>query len=98
MSATRRRSPGVGRLPSGRWRARYTDPTGRERTVGTFDTKAEAERARAAMVVSKADGTWIAPEAGAERLGDYIERWISRRTSIGGKKKRALPPVRGHGV
>ncbi len=85
--ASRRHSTGIGRLPSGRWRARYTDPVGKTRSVGTFDTKTEAEAARAALIASKAAGTWISPEASAERLGDYAARWIERRTAIGGRRK-----------
>lgn len=50
----RRQLGGVDRLPSGRWRVRLLDPgTGRRVSIGSFKTKAEAERAFASSVTDQ---------------------------------------------
>ncbi|MCL2463724.1 MAG: AP2 domain-containing protein [Micrococcales bacterium] len=51
------------RQESGRWRARYCDPLGTWRTIGTFDTLSAAKQARDAEQGRVAVGTWRAPKA-----------------------------------
>ena len=50
-----------------RWRARYYDPTGRERAK-TFDTKRDAERYLADQRTALDSSHWIDPRAGDARL------------------------------
>ena len=77
---TKSRSSGFGhvdKLPSGRWRARYTGPDGRRRT-STFRTKTDA---RAWLATAQADvvrQAWRAPEAGRRTLGSYAAAYLAR--------------------
>ncbi len=77
---TKSRSSGFGhvdKLPSGRWRARYTGPDGRRRT-STFRTKADA---RAWLATAQADvvrQAWRAPEAGRRTLGSFAAAYLAR--------------------
>ena len=76
----------VDKLPSGRWRARYTGPDGRRRSA-TFTTKTDA---RAWLATSQADVVrkeWRAPEAGRRTVGafaaDYLNRTDLRESTRG---------------
>jgi len=79
-SGGRSRSSGFGhvdKLPSKRWRARYTGPDGRRRTR-TFRTKADA---RAWLATAQADvvrKAWRAPETGRRTLGAYAADYLAR--------------------
>ncbi len=67
----------VDKLPSGRWRARYTGPDGRRRSA-TFATKTDA---RSWLATSQADvvrKAWRAPEAGRRTVGAYAADYLSR--------------------
>lgn len=65
----RRQLGGIDRRPSGRWRTRVLDRgTGRRVSVGTFPTKAAAERAFAAAITDPQKGAWVAPEEGRSTL------------------------------
>jgi excisionase family DNA binding protein len=73
----------VGRLPSGRWRARYRDlATGRQVTGGTFESKAEAEHWLAAAQVDMARGAWVDPRAGELTLIQWAEQWLAEHTGL----------------
>ena len=73
----------VGKLPSGRYRARYRDPaTGRQVSGGTFATKAEAERWLASAQVDMARGAWVDPRAGEVLLREYAEGWLAQHTGL----------------
>jgi len=54
----------------GRWRARYRDPDGRERSK-TFARRADADRFLALTEADKAQGSWIDPTAGRMPFGAY---------------------------
>jgi integrase len=89
----RRRSSTFGtarKLPSGRWQARYLDPSGTRRTApGTFDTKIAAEDWLAERRTEVRGGKWTNPDAGAESFGAYAARWLAeRRTKSGPLKPR----------
>jgi Site-specific recombinase XerD len=77
---TRTRASGFGhvdKLPSGRWRARYTGPDGLRRS-SAFSTKADA---RAWLATAQADvvrKVWRAPEAGRRTLGAYAADYLTR--------------------
>ena len=85
----RRQLGGVDRLPSGRWRVRLHDPgTGRRVSLGSFKTKAEAERAFAAAVTDQQKGVWVAPEKGRVALDDYAWQWLDTRLTSRGERLR----------
>jgi integrase len=88
MSAARKRAPrrtwgGIRRLPSGRYQARYVDHEGRRHTSPhTFASKRDAD---AWLATNRADllrGTWRDPDAGSERLGEYLGDWLDSRTDL----------------
>lgn len=71
------------RLPSGRYRARYTGPDGLRRSAPvTFATKTAAEdwlaRARADMSRDQ----WTAPERGLVTLAEYLADWLDSRVDL----------------
>ena len=94
MAKGRRRQLGaVDQLPSGRWRVRIPDPaTGARVSIGTFETKAEAERAFAAAIADQERGGWVAPERGRLTLSDYSDGWLASRLTTRGEPLR--PRVR----
>jgi integrase len=65
----------VERRESGRWRARYRAPDGRERSK-TFDRKTDAQRFLAAIETEKSRGEWIDPRLGRTRFDDFAGRWM----------------------
>jgi hypothetical protein len=63
----------TGRYGSGmRWRARYVDPEGRERSQ-TFARRVDAERFVATITADVLRGTYVDPDAGKVRSGTH--RW-----------------------
>lgn len=80
---------GVDKMPSGRYRVRVVDPgSSRRISIGTFATKAEAERAYAGVVTDQGRGTWVTPEDGRVVLNDYAPRWIETRLTSRGEPLR----------
>jgi integrase len=77
---SRSRTSGFGhvdRLPSGKWRARYTGPDGKRRS-STFGTKTDA---RAWLATAQADlvrRQWRAPEAGKRTVGAFAADYLAR--------------------
>lgn len=89
----RRQLGGVDRLTSGRWRVRVADPvTGARLSIGSFTTKAEAERAFATALTDQQKGAWVAPERGRVTLTDYSDGWLKSRLTSRGEPLR--PRVR----
>ncbi|MEN1973729.1 hypothetical protein [Cellulomonas olei] len=70
------------RLPSDRRQARYTGPDGAHRTLGTFPTKAEADRALAHEVSRRARGVWRDPRLGEQPVGAWFRGWIGTRGDL----------------
>jgi hypothetical protein len=66
----------VRRTESGRWQARYRDPSGRERSRN-FTSKVDADRFLIGIESDKLRGQWIDPEAARIRLSEVAERWYS---------------------
>lgn len=64
----------VRRTESGRWQARYRDPSGRER-ARNFTRKVDADRFLVGIESDKLRGQWIDPEAARIRLSEVAERW-----------------------
>src|SRR5690242_5081522 len=57
-----------------RWRARYRDPSGQERSK-TFATKRDAEQFIVRTEHSKQVGGYVDPQAGKQLFGEYAESW-----------------------
>lgn len=62
MPQPRKLKSGMTQERSGKIRIRYTDPTGKRRSGGTFSTIALAERALRQIEFSIESGTWIDPD------------------------------------
>src|SRR5205823_6211659 len=56
-----------------RWRVRYLDPAGAERSR-SFDRKADAEKFMVATAAAVDRGTWTDPAAGKMTLRRYVEQ------------------------
>lgn len=69
----------VQRRPDGRWRARYRDPSGRERAKH-FAKKADAERWLALVTADVVRGTWVDPRAGRVTFRTFAEQWLAVQT------------------
>lgn len=61
-----------------RWRARYLDPNGRERSK-TFARKTDAERFLATVETDKMRGAYLDPNAGRITVGDFYAEWSARQ-------------------
>ena len=85
MPRKRRQLGGIDRLQSGRYRARVIDDaTGERVSLGTFASKADAERVLAAAVADQQRGRWVRPDAGAVLLEDYARQWVASRLGRNG--------------
>jgi hypothetical protein len=62
-----------------RWRARYADPNGRERSQ-MFARKADAERFLTTMSVDVLRGAYVDPSAGRVSFRDFAAAWLEART------------------
>lgn len=71
---------GVGK----RWRARYVDDEGRERTQA-FVRKADAKAWLGDVTVQLATGTWCPPEAGETTVGEIYAGWSAAQGHISAK-------------
>jgi hypothetical protein len=66
------------KLPSSRWQTRYLDDQGTRRTAPqTFVTKREADDWLATARADLLRGTYRSPDAGRERLSDYLADWLT---------------------
>lgn len=61
-----------------RWRARYLDPRGMERSR-CFARRIDAERFLASIETHKLFGTYVDPDAGKVSLGEFFDDWASRQ-------------------
>jgi len=62
-----------------RWRARYRDPAGRERSK-SFARKVDAERFLVSVEDAKLRGAYVDPAAGRVSFSEWAERW--ERTTV----------------
>ncbi len=62
----------------------YLDPTGRERSAGTFDSKRVALREARAAEAAIESGSWIDPTYGKITFRKYVEQhwWPSRHLEL----------------
>jgi integrase len=71
----------IAKLPSGRYRARYTQP-GTERFINaptTFQTKQDAQAWLATVRADLVRGAWLPPD-NTITLREYAKAWLARRT------------------
>ncbi|MGH9040200.1 MAG: tyrosine-type recombinase/integrase [Acidimicrobiia bacterium] len=66
----------IERRESGRWRARYRTPDGRERSK-TFARRVDAQRFLAGVETDKSRGEWVDPRLGRTRFDDFAGRWLA---------------------
>ena len=58
-----------------RWRARYRDPSGRERSK-SFARRVDAEQFLVSMEDAKLRGAYVDPQLGRVLFGEWAERWF----------------------
>ncbi len=80
----RRRTFGnVRKLPSGRYQARYLDPSGyRHRAPITFPTIADANAWLSTTETAIARGAWIDPRSSAITFESYADSWLESRPGL----------------
>lgn len=66
---------------NGKWRARYRDPSGRER-ARHFDRKVDAERWLTAVESTKHRGEWIDPALSRITVGDWSTGWLQGQSQL----------------
>ncbi|MER5181870.1 tyrosine-type recombinase/integrase [Streptomyces sp. NPDC002896] len=94
----RRRFGSVRQLKSGRWQARYRDPsTGQLRSAeDTYATKRDAEVALTHIEADITRGQWADPEAGKVQFGDYAVAWLKDRKLADRSRERHESVIRLH--
>ena len=66
---------------NGMWRARYRDPSGRER-ARHFKRKIDAERWLVSVEGAKHRGEWIDPAMSRITVGDWSTRWLQGQSQL----------------
>ena len=91
----------IERRGPGRWRARFRDPSGRERSK-TFPRRSDAERFLTSIEHSKLVGGYIDPSAGRVTFARFSARWLesqtfdaSTREAVGSRLRVHLLPAFG---
>ncbi len=69
-----------------RWRARYRDPDGAERSK-MFDRKQDAERFLANVTADVLRGAYVDPDAGRVTFGEFAEQWLEAQTFSEGTRE-----------
>jgi Phage integrase central domain len=64
-----------------RWRARWRDPAGRQRTK-SFARKVDAERFLLGVEDAKLRGAYVDPAAGKVNFGEWAERWYKTTAGL----------------
>ena len=64
-----------------RWRARYRDPSGRERSK-SFARKVDAERFLVSVEDAKLRGAYVDPAAGRVPFSEWAERWYNTTAAL----------------
>ncbi len=80
-----RRAPESGAViqnRSGTWRARTYVGDGKHVSLGSFRTKADAERALLLVGADKQRGGWVDPRNGKVTLEDYANSWLAHRHNL----------------
>ena len=77
-----RDSGALRQLPSGRWQPAILEVGNTYTSLGTFHTRAEAEKTLAAAVADRHRGNWIDPRDGRVTFEAYSQRWFRERTTL----------------
>ena len=67
------------RRPDGKWRVRYRDPAGSERSKH-FERKFDAERFRATIQADLLRGNYLDPDAGKVLFSTFSKKWLAGQT------------------
>ncbi|MGP3990667.1 tyrosine-type recombinase/integrase [Streptomyces sp. 3N207] len=97
-SGKRRRFGAVRQLPSGRWQARYRDPsTGLLRSAEkTYPSKRDAEVALTHLEADILRGEWADPDAGKVPFAEYADAWLRDRKLAARSRERHEMVLRLH--
>ena len=71
----------VARRKNGRWRARYRDPAGQQRSRD-FSRKIDAQRWLASVEVSIGRGEWLDPDLGNVTVGEWSRIWLRVQSQL----------------
>jgi len=84
LAKSKRRTFGTVRtLPSGKHQALVHDPlTSRRLSIGTFDTKAVADRAIREASAKQIRGEWVRPQDARVRFEDYAAEWLAEKKAL----------------
>jgi integrase len=77
-----RSSGSVRKLPSGKWQARVYAPDGDRAALGSFLTKAEADRALRAALTDQQRGSFVHPRHGKVTFHSYSTTWLEERPNL----------------
>ena len=80
-----------------RWRARYRDPDGIERSR-TFERKQDAERFLANVTADVIRGAYVDPDAGKVTFATFAEQWLEAQTFSEGTYEATELRLRIHAV
>jgi integrase len=80
-----------------RWRARYRDPSGRERAK-SFARKVDAERFLVGIEDAKLRGAYVDPGAGKVSFGEWAERWYTTTAHLKPSTRRDYRMLLDHQV
>ena len=81
--------------PNGKWRARYRNPEGRDRSQN-FDRKIDAERFLVSVEHSKQTGGYVDPSAGKITFKSYAEKWRGKQIHRRGTESQIETNLRRH--
>jgi integrase len=81
VSGTTRTTTGIRATPSGKWQARYYDPSGRLRGK-TFVRKTDARTFLASTKVEVHRGAWVDPDRAGVRFGELAGEWLGGRLGV----------------
>jgi integrase len=80
-----------------RWRARYRDPSGRERAK-SFSRKVDAERFLVGIEDAKLRGAYVDPAAGRIGFGEWAERWYTTTAHLKPSTRRDYQMLLDHQI
>lgn len=80
-----------------RWRARYVDPDGVERSR-MFDRKQDAERFLTTVKADVLHGSYVDPDAGRVTFAQFAEQWLAAQTFSEGTREATELRIRLHAV
>ncbi len=84
MSGKRRRFGLIRKLPSGRYQASFSGPSGiRQTAPRTFRTKTDADQWLSAVETDLSRGIWLDEKLGREAFGNYTRVWLRDHPKMG---------------